>query len=37
MQSYYVEDGDYVKLDNINVGYTFNLKNKKSFNVFVYM
>ncbi len=25
MQSYYVEDGDYVKLDNISVGYTFNL------------
>ena len=25
MQSYYVEDGDYVKLDNINIGYTFNL------------
>ena len=29
MQSYYVEDGDYVKLDNINVGYTFNLKKQK--------
>ncbi len=28
MQSYYVEDGDYVKLDNISVGYTFNLKKK---------
>ena len=30
MQSYYVEDGDYVKLDNISVGYTFNLKKQKS-------
>ena len=29
MQSYYVEDGDYVKLDNISVGYTFNLKKQK--------
>ena len=28
MQSYYVEDGDYVKLDNINIGYTFNLKKQ---------
>ena len=28
MQSYYVEDGDYVKLDNVNIGYTFNLKNQ---------
>ena len=25
MQSYYVENGDYVKLDNVNIGYTFNL------------
>lgn len=29
MQSYYVENGDYVKLDNINVGYTFDLKKQK--------
>ena len=29
MHSYFVEDGDYVKLDNISVGYTFNLKKQK--------
>ncbi len=25
MQSYYVEDGDYVKIDNVNIGYSFNV------------
>ncbi|MEG1611629.1 MAG: TonB-dependent receptor [Alistipes sp.] len=28
MQSYYVENGNYVKLDNVSIGYTFNLKNQ---------
>ena len=27
--SYYLEDGDYVKLDNLTLGYTFNTKNVK--------
>lgn len=27
--SYYLEDGDYLKLDNFNLGYTFNTKNVK--------
>ena len=27
--SYYLEDGDYLKLDNFTVGYTFNTKNVK--------
>ena len=26
--SYYVEKGDYVKLDNVTLGYTLNLNNK---------
>ena len=27
--SYYLEDGSYIKLDNLTVGYTFNLKENK--------
>ena len=27
--SYYLEDGSYVKLDNLTIGYTFNLKDNK--------
>ena len=27
--SYYLENGDYLKLDNLNLGYTFNTKNVK--------
>jgi hypothetical protein len=27
--SYYIEDGDYWKVDNITIGYNVNLKNKK--------
>lgn len=30
MQSYYIEDGDYVKIDNVNISYTFNIKGKAS-------
>jgi len=30
--SYYLEPGDYVKLDNATLGYTFNTKNVKYFN-----
>ena len=29
--SYYVEQGDYVKLDNVTLGYTFDVKNSKVF------
>jgi TonB-linked SusC/RagA family outer membrane protein len=29
--SYYIEQGDYLKLDNVTLGYTFNVKNSKSF------
>ena len=29
--SYYIEDGDYWKIDNITLGYTFNLANKNKF------
>lgn len=29
MQSYYVEDGDYVKLDNFQLGYTFDLGKQR--------
>lgn len=34
--SYYVEKGDYWKIDNITLGYTFNLKNKivKKLNIY---
>lgn len=36
--SYYVEDGDYWKIDNITLGYTVNLKNKDIFkNLRVYV
>ncbi|MDQ1770662.1 SusC/RagA family TonB-linked outer membrane protein [Labilibaculum sp. A4] len=36
--SYYVEDGDYWKIDNITLGYTVNLKNKDVFkNLRVYV
>ncbi len=28
--SHYIEDGDYLKIDNITLGYTFNVKNNKS-------
>ncbi|NWJ49597.1 MAG: TonB-dependent receptor [Bacteroidetes bacterium] len=27
--SYYIENGDYLKIDNVTLGYTFNLKNIK--------
>jgi len=27
--SYYIENGDYLKIDNVTLGYTFNLKNVK--------
>lgn len=27
--SYYIEDGDYWKLDNLTLGYTFNMRNKQ--------
>ena len=30
--SYYLEDGDYLKLTNLTIGYTLNLKNKKYLN-----
>ncbi|RAV28245.1 SusC/RagA family TonB-linked outer membrane protein [Sinomicrobium soli] len=29
--SYYIEDGDYVKLDNVSLGYTFRLKEDSTF------
>lgn len=29
--SYYIEDGDYVKIDNITLGYTYTSKSKKYF------
>ena len=29
--SYYIEKGDYLKLDNVTLGYTFDVKNSKSF------
>ncbi|TDH26594.1 TonB-dependent receptor [Segetibacter sp. 3557_3] len=29
--SYYMEQGDHVKLDNVSLGYTFNVKNSKLF------
>lgn len=29
--SYYIEDGDYWKIDNITLGYTFDIRNKKIF------
>ena len=34
--SYYIEDGDYWKIDNVTLGYTFNFNNKwiKSFRVY---
>ena len=36
--SYYIEDGDYWKIDNITLGYTVNLKNKDVFkNLRVYV
>ena len=31
---YYIEKGDFVKLDNITLGYTFDLTNKKAFDQF---
>jgi len=34
--SYYVEDGDYWKIDNITLGYTFPLKNKYINNLRIY-
>ncbi|BDD11986.1 SusC/RagA family TonB-linked outer membrane protein (plasmid) [Fulvitalea axinellae] len=34
--SYYLEDGDYWKIDNVTVGYTFDLKNSKIKNARVY-
>lgn len=30
--SYYIEDGDYLKIDNISLGYNFNVKNIKQIN-----
>lgn len=27
--SYYVEQGDHLKIDNVSLGYSFNVKNKK--------
>lgn len=36
--SYYVEQGDYIKIDNVSLGYTFNLKTNKvikNFRVYV--
>ena len=34
--SYYIEDGDYWKIDNVTLGYTFNFNNKwiKSFRIY---
>lgn len=29
--SYYIEDGDYLKLSNVTLGYTFNLKGNKNY------
>ncbi len=34
---YYLENGSFVKIDNITLGYTFNLKNDYLRNLYVYM
>ena len=35
--SYYIENGDYWKIDNITLGYTFDIKNKPIKNLRLYL